>query len=146
MLILLMIGIKKLILIAIVTIIAVSCARIFSKGTTGKTEPLPTFATVGVEEFQTFIADDFVQLVDVREPEEFEEGHIVGAVLIDVNEQDFLEKALATLDKQRPVAVYCRSGRRSARAASMLASQGFKVTNLGGGVLAWQDLGKALVK
>ena len=82
----------------------------------------------------------------MREPEEFEEGHIVGAVLIDVNEQDFLEKALATLDKQRPVAVYCRSGRRSARAASMLASQGFKVTNLGGGVLAWQDLGKALVK
>ncbi len=146
MLILLMIGIKKLILIAIVTIIAVSCARIFSKGTTGKAEPLPTFATVGVEEFQTFIADDFVQLVDVREPEEFEEGHIVGAILIDVNAQDFLEKALATLDKQRPVAVYCRSGRRSARAASMLASQGFKVTNLGGGVLAWQDLGKALVK
>jgi rhodanese-related sulfurtransferase len=145
MLILLMIAIKKLLLIAIVTIIAVSCARFFNKGT-GKTEALPSFATVGVEEFQTYIADDNVQLVDVRTNEEFEDGHIVGSVLIDVNEADFMEKAMATLDKQRPVAVYCRSGRRSARAASMLVSQGFMVTNLDGGVLAWQDLGKALVK
>ena len=145
MLILLMIGIKKLLLIAIVTIIAVSCAKFFSKGSS-KAEPLPSFATVGVEEFQTYIADDNVQLVDVRAPEEFEEGHIVGSVLIDVNEADFMERAMATLDKQRPVAVYCRSGRRSARAASMLVNQGFMVTNLDGGILAWQDMGKALVK
>ncbi len=53
---------------------------------------------------------------------------------------------MAVLDTQRPVAVYCRSGRRSARAASLLSSQGLAVTNLDGGVLAWQDAGKALVK
>ncbi len=141
-----MISIKKLLLVAVLAIIAVSCAKFFSKGTPNKVEALVSFATVGVEEFQTFIADDYVQLLDVRTPEEFAEGHIVGAVLIDVNEQDFMDKAMSVLDMRRPVAVYCRSGRRSARAASMLANQGFKVTNLNGGVLAWQDLGKSLVK
>ena len=141
-----MISIKNLLLIALVTIIAVSCARIFGNKGNNKVETITSFATLGVEEFQSFIADDNVQLVDVRELEEFDEGHVVGAVLIDVNESDFMEKAMATLDKQRPVAVYCRSGRRSARAASMLSSQGFRVTNLDGGVLAWQDLGRSLVK
>ena len=145
MIFLLMIGIKKLLLIAVVTIIAVACARFFNKGNS-QVGALASFATMGVEEFQAFIADDNVQLVDVREPEEFDDGHLVGAVLIDVNESDFVGKALAVLDKQRPVAVYCRSGRRSARAASLLANQGYNVTNLDGGVLAWQDMGKSLVK
>ena len=53
---------------------------------------------------------------------------------------------MSVLDKQRPVAIYCRSGRRSARAASLLTEQGYTVTNLGGGVMAWQDAGKSLVK
>ena len=66
--------------------------------------------------------------------------------MVDVNDTAFVENAMAILDKQRPVAVYCRSGRRSARAASLLAGQGMKVTNLAGGVIAWQDAGKALVK
>ena len=63
-----------------------------------------------------------------------------------MNGSDFLDKALAVLDPARPVAVYCRSGRRSARAASLLADKGFSVTNLDGGVLAWQDAGKALIR
>lgn len=146
MMMLLMISIKNLLLIALVTIIAVSCARIFSKGTNKVNNALASFATVGVEEFQTFIADEDVQLLDVRTPEEFNDGHIADAVLVDVNEDTFLEKAMAVLDVNRPVAVYCRSGRRSARAASMLANQGYRMTNLDGGVLAWQDAGKDLVK
>lgn len=141
-----MISIKNLLLIAIVTIIAVSCARIFTKSGNNKTNALVAYANMGVDEFQNFIADANVQLLDVRTPEEFSDGHIAGAKLVDVNDSTFVEQAMAILDKQRPVAVYCRSGRRSARAASLLTNQGYKVTNLGGGVIAWQDAGKVLVK
>ena len=143
--IILMLNIKSLLLLAILAIIAVSCAKIFSKGAS-KTMAIDTYANMGVDEFQTLIADPRVQLLDVRSKEEFDEGHIAGATLIDVNDSTFIDQAMAVLDLQREVAVYCRSGRRSARAASQLAPKGLKVTNLAGGVIAWQDAGKTLVK
>ena len=143
--ILLMINMKYLLLLAIVLVIAASCARIFTKGNK-PTMPMDTYSTVDVDDFQTYIADPAVQLLDVRALDEYEDGHIAGASLVDVNDTAFVENAMAILDKQRPVAVYCRSGRRSARAASLLTSQGLKVTNLNGGIIAWQDAGKALVK
>lgn len=144
--IILMINIKTLLLLAIVAIIAVSCAKIFSKG--NKTTPLSLngYANVDANEFTFLVANTTVQLLDVRTQEEFDEGHIAGARLIDVNDTAFVEKAKAVLDAAWPVAVYCRSGRRSARAASLLTAQGFKVTNLAGGVIAWQDAGMTLVK
>ena len=141
----LMIKIKSLILLAVLTIIAVSCAKIFSKGTK-KTTMIGTYANMGVDEFQTLIANPAVQLLDVRTQDEYDDGHIAGATLVDVNDTTFVDQAMAVLDPQRQVAVYCRSGRRSARAASLLTARGFKVTNLDGGVMAWQDAGKALVK
>lgn len=143
--IILMINIKTLFLLAVVAIIAVSCAKLFTKSTS-KPLALDTWANVGVEEFQTLIADAAVQVLDVRTQEEFDEGHIAGAKLVDVNDSAFVDKAMAVLDPQREVAVYCRSGRRSARAANLLAAKGLKITNLDGGVMAWQDAGKALVK
>lgn len=143
--ILIMINIKSLFMLAIVAIIAVSCAKIFSKGASNA-KALEAFANVGVDEFQAFIANPVVQLLDVRTRDEFDEGHIAGATLIDVNDSTFVEQAMDVIDKQRPVAVYCRSGRRSARAANLLIGQGCQVTNLVGGVMAWQDAGKELVK
>lgn len=140
-----MINIKSLMMLAVVTVIAVSCAKIFTRGAVN-TRALADYANVGVDEFQTLIANPVVQLLDVRAQDEFDEGHIAGAVLIDVNDSTFVEKCKAQLDVSRPVAVYCRSGRRSARAASLLAGQGFEVTNLAGGVMSWQDAGKTLVK
>lgn len=144
MMILLMINIKTLMLLAIVCIIAVSCARMFTRG--NRAAALTAFSNVNVDEFQALIADSSMQLLDVRTPEEYDEGHIAGATLVDVNDSSFIERAVAVLDKQRPVAVYCRSGRRSARAANLLVAQGFQVTNLNGGVMAWRDAGKSLVK
>lgn len=144
MMILLMINIKTLLLLAIVCIIAVSCARMFTRG--NRATALTAFSNVNVDEFQALIADSSMQLLDVRTPEEYDEGHIAGATLVDVNDSSFIERAVAVLDKQRPVAVYCRSGRRSARAANLLVAQGFQVTNLNGGVMAWRDAGKSLVK
>lgn len=140
-----MINVKSLLMLAILAIIAVSCAKIFSKSA-NNAKAIAAFANVGVDEFQTYIANPVVQLLDVRTRDEFDEGHIAGATLVDVNDSTFVEQAMAVLDKQRPVALYCRSGRRSVRAANLLTAQGFQVTNLAGGVMAWQDAGKSLVK
>ena len=69
------------------------------------------------------------RLVDVRTPEEFEAGHISGAVNIPVRE---LDRRLAELEpKQRPVVVYCRSGARSSAAARVLKQSGYDVHDLG---------------
>jgi len=144
---LLMINVKLLFTLAIVVIILVACVTRF-KGNNTPALPAPAYTTVGVQEFQNIITDPDVgiQLLDVRSRDEFDDGHIAGAQLVDVNESAFVERAMAVLDIQRPVAVYCRSGRRSSRAANQLAAQGFKVTNLDGGIMAWEDAGKALVK
>jgi len=140
-----MINIKTMFLLAVLCIIAVSCARLFNRNAVDQ-RAITAYATVNVDEFLNLLTDARMQLLDVRSRDEFDEGHIAGAVLVDVNESDFMDKAIAVLDKARPVAVYCRSGRRSARAASLLTAQGFQVTNLAGGVMAWQDAGKSLVK
>lgn len=145
--IILMINVKYLFWLALATIVLVSCARIMSKSSTrGDKVLLTPYASVNADEFQSLIADPNVQLLDVRTQEEFDEGHIAGALLVDVNDSAFVGKAMAVLDVNRAVAVYCRSGRRSARAASLLSENRFKVTNLNGGVIAWQDSGKVLVK
>jgi rhodanese-related sulfurtransferase len=79
-----------------------------------------------------------VQIVDVREPGEFNGplGHVPGARLIPLGTLD--EKS-ASLDKDQPVVVVCRSGARSAQATLMLGKAGFdKVANLSGGMLRWR--------
>ena len=97
------------------------------------------FKTVSSEEFAGIIGDTAtVQLLDVRTKEEYEEGHIADALLVDFYSYNFEEQATAKLSKEKPVAVYCRSGRRSASAASKLVKLGYEVINLDGGILAWQ--------
>lgn len=91
-----------------------------------------------IAEFADFINQPDVQLLDVRTTDEFAAGHLEGAMNIDVNDSAFIQKALVHLNPSRPVAVYCRSGRRSADAARKLAAEGYSVTNLSGGILAWQ--------
>lgn len=104
------------------------------------------FKSVGTAEFAEVIKDTAIQLVDVRTPMEYAEGHLPGAILIDVKDSTFLPKAKETLSQDRPVAVYCRSGRRSASAASQLVKAGFEVVNLKGGILAWQAEEREVVK
>lgn len=104
------------------------------------------YEDVDVNRFEQIIKSDSVQLVDVRKLDEFAEGHIAGAIHIDVLTTSFLSNALAKLDKKRPCAVYCRSGKRSAMAASLLAKEGYTVTNLSGGIIAWTEAKKKTVK
>lgn len=102
------------------------------------------FKTVDADEFEKVISSDTVQLVDVRTKDEFDAGHITSAGIknIDVKQADFTEKADKVLDNGKTVAVYCRSGKRSAYAARQLTDKGFKVIDLKGGILEWQKRGK----
>lgn len=100
------------------------------------------YENADVEAFAQLVSNSGVQLLDVRTPEEYTEGHLEGATNIDVNRPDFAEYAKGRLDTARPVAVYCRSGRRSANAAGLLAAEGFTVTNLKGGIMAWKEKGQ----
>ncbi|MDD7318534.1 MAG: rhodanese-like domain-containing protein [Prevotella sp.] len=106
------------------------------------------YTDLDVADFEQYIGqnkDSGVQVVDVRTAGEFAEGTVPGAVLIDLKDAGFAEKVEAALDKAKPVAVFCRSGRRSAAAAEILIGLGFKtVVNLNGGFLAWQEAGKAV--
>ena len=98
-----------------------------------------------VKEFAKLIADSNVVILDVRKADEFAEGHIKGAVLIDQFQNDFVEQAQAKLPKDKIIAIYCRSGRRSASAAGKMADIGYKCVNLKGGILAWKDANMPVV-
>ncbi len=77
-------------------------------------------------------------ILDLRTPEEFRQGHIAGAVLLNYYNPGFMQ-ALRGLDKTKRYLVYCRSGNRSAKAVSRIAGMGFaKVYHLSAGILAWQ--------
>ena len=95
------------------------------------------FKSVDAQQFAEVIANKDVQLVDARTPEEFSEGHIPGAINMDVKSADFDAK-IAQLDTSRPVAVYCRSGRRSKLAAERMVNAGLQVTELADGILSWK--------
>ena len=103
------------------------------------------FKTVGVDEFEQLIADTSVVVLDVRTLAEYQEGHIKDALLIDVKTDSFMMAAREQLPKDKTVAVYCRSGRRSAMAAEMLAAEGYQIVNLDGGILAWKKAGKETI-
>jgi rhodanese-related sulfurtransferase len=84
-------------------------------------------------------------VLDVRTPAEFAEGHLPGAVNIDVSAADFASR-VAALDKNTPYAVYCRSGNRSAAALEVMKGQGFTgAYHLGGGITSWQSAGGEVV-
>ena len=100
------------------------------------------FENADAEGFEQVINEPDVVLLDVRTAEEYAEGHIAGAVNIDQSQSDFVGKVKARLSAEKTIALYCRSGRRSASAASLLSAEGYKCVNLSGGILAWKEAGK----
>jgi rhodanese-related sulfurtransferase len=95
--------------------------------------------------FASDIKNAGVVVLDVRTAGEFASGHIENAINIDVESSDFDSK-IAKLDKNVEYAVYCHSGRRSGIATEKMAKSGFtKISNLDGGIQAWQAAGFPLV-
>lgn len=86
---------------------------------------------------------DAVEILDVRQPEEYRQAHVEPSRLIPLGE---LGSRSAELDPSRTVLTLCRSGRRSEMAAQQLAAKGFRVRNIVGGILAWTGANLPVVK
>ena len=87
--------------------------------------------------FENGITNSDIQLIDVRTPKEYEEGHIGNASLIDFLADDFKDK-IQILDKNKPVYLYCRSGGRSGKASKLMKELGFtEIRDLEGGYNNW---------
>ena len=105
------------------------------------------FTLVSPEEAAATIADPPEDLVilDVRTPEEFAEGHIESAVMVDFYSDTF-DDELAALDPNVPYVVYCQSGNRSGQTITKMEQIGFQsVEGIDGGVVAWASAGLPLV-
>ena len=109
-------------------------------------KPKDKFTNLSSDEFDRLIEDRNVQRLDVRTVAEYSEGHIPGSININILDDNFSSAADEVLDKSLPVAVYCKSGRRSRNAARLLVKKGYTVYNLDKGILNWIDLGKDIEK
>jgi len=100
---------------------------------------LRKFKDISPAEAARIVGNDDNLVLDVREPDEFKSGHLRGAKLIPLGS---LAGKLSEIEKfkDKTVLVYCRSGNRSATAANILCRAGFSdVSNLAGGIIAWQS-------
>lgn len=118
---------KKMVYVLFAATILVSCSANSNKG----------YNSVDADSFAKFITNEQVQLIDSRTPEEFNSGHIPGAVNINIDDDNFRAK-VNELDKSRPIAVYCRGGRRSKEAADIMVGCGYDVTELSEGIISWK--------
>ena len=106
----------------------------------------PAFGLVAPGEAVLLAADPEVTVVDVRTPEEFADGHLDGALLIDFYADTFADR-LAELDVDGTHLLYCRSGNRSGQATAIMTELGHeRVYDLEGGVIAWDGQGQPLVR
>ena len=96
------------------------------------------FKLLEYQSYKSHIENNSVQLFDVRTPEEYNLGHINGAVNIDFKNEEIFYRSFEKLDKSKPVYLYCRSGNRSKKSADILIELGFsKVYDLNGGFIEW---------
>lgn len=101
---------------------------------------------VTAEEMQSILELEDVQLVDVRTPKEHEEIRIANSQNIDFKSPTF-DEDITKLDKEKPVILYCKSGRRSAKCAKKLKDAGFeKIYDLEGGISKWKHSDKIKIE
>jgi rhodanese-related sulfurtransferase len=101
-------------------------------------DPIPQ---IDVEDFARRHAEG-AYVLDVRQPDEYEDGHVPGAHLVPL---DQLAERAAEVPRGGPVFVVCRSGGRSAAATVALNDAGWEATNVVGGTQAWLDAGHPVV-
>ena len=101
-----------------------------------------TFTSLDVNEFEKVVADTSYVVLDVRTAAEYSEGHISGTDFnIDVLDDGFEREVLKKIPKGKSVALYCRSGNRSKKAAGILADNGYTVLELSTGFKGWLAAG-----
>ncbi|WP_042145903.1 rhodanese-like domain-containing protein [Paucisalibacillus sp. EB02] len=115
----------KYLLLALIIVIVISVFRYFRQRTYLK--------TITEEQFREGYRK--AQLIDVREPQEFKNGHILGSRNIPVTQ---MKQRLIEIRPDKPVYLYCQSGARSQRAAQLLHKKGYKdISQLKGGFKKW---------
>lgn len=98
------------------------------------------------DEFEKKIAELKNEIVlDVRTAGEFSEGHLENALNIDFLKEESFKSSVADLEKDSPVMIYCRSGKRSAAAAEYMREKGFTVYELEEGILDWTSQKKKII-
>ena len=112
----------------------------------GCTAQQQKFESLDAEAFEQVISDTSVVRLDVRSIDEYASGHIAKAINIDVMKDDFKTKATSLLPKDKTIALYCRSGRRSKKAAGILVENGYKVIELNSGISGWTNARKEIVR
>lgn len=120
---------KKLLLVFFLAITTIYCNAQQNKGV----------ELVKPAEFAQKLNSGEGQLIDVRTPKEYKSGYIKGAVNMHLYDNDF-EQRIDTLDKNKPVYVYCKVGGRSAEAVTIMKNKGFRhIIELDGGMDAWNE-------
>lgn len=104
-----------------------------------------SFIPLSTEAFKKILETAPIVIIDVRTEAEFAEGSIAGAINIEFNHPDF-EKLVRKISDGKPIALYCRSGRRSKTAANKLNNLKVKIYELNNGILDWQQKGFPLNK
>lgn len=110
----------------------------------GREDP---FKSLTSAQFEELIKNPDVQVVDVRTLAEHMEGHIPGSLNINIKDEEGFPIAVdSLLDKNHDVAVYCKGGVRSRKAAKLLVKKGFVVYNLNKGFQNWAEEGREIEK
>ena len=112
----------------------------------GCTAQQQKFESLDAEAFEQVISDTSVVRLDVRSIDEYASGHIAKAINIDVMKDDFKSQATSLLPKDKTIALYCRSGRRSKKAAGILVENGYKVVELNSSISGWINAQKEIVR
>lgn len=116
-----------------------SCQSQSAGNPAGLEETEPVIQEIDVAEFRTKMAEEGIVILDVRTPEEIAEGKIDGAMELNFYDGDFAAK-VAELEKDKTYLVYCRSGKRSLKACTLMEGQGFtRLYSLAGGYNAWSQ-------
>ncbi len=127
----------------LLALVATGCAGADTAADTAADATTAAVRVVSVDEAVALLAAaPAPTVIDVRTPEEFEQGHLEGAELVDYNDPGFRD-AIAAYDRDGSYVIYCRSGNRSAGAREVMADLGFgDVADVDGGIQAWlgQDL------
>lgn len=103
----------------------------------GAAEAQPSYQQISQQEAKEMMDSQEVILLDVREQEEYDEGHIPGAVLLPVGTISEETAAAVIPEQEDTVLVYCRSGNRSKTAAAALAQLGYTEVYEFGGINTW---------
>ena len=127
---------KKLIFVALVSALVLSACG----------DKAVSVTNLGPTDFQTKSQTAGVVTIDVRTPDEYNAGHIKGAINIDVDSATF-DSDISKLNKSTTYAVYCHSGRRSGIATEKMAKTKFtSIFNLADGIQVWMASGLPLVR